>query len=53
MREFVEKHLIKYNQPSAYMYLIIIDRWVQKRIQNPVKHLSWSIIQKYLQTHSC
>ena len=53
MREYVENRLIKYNQPSAYMYLIIIDRWAQKRIQNPVKPLSWSIIQKYLQTHSC
>ena len=53
IQEFVENHLVKYNQPSAYLYLIIIDRWAQKRIQNPVKYLSWSIIQKYLQAHSC
>ena len=53
MGEFVENHLIKYNQPSAYLCFIIIDRWAQKRIQNPVKHLSWSIIKKYLQVHSC
>ena len=23
-----------------------MDRWTQKRIQNPVKHLRWSILQK-------
>ena len=53
MREFVENHLIKYDQPSAYLYFIITDRWAQKLIQNPAKHLRWSILQKYLQAFSC
>ena len=53
MREFVENHLIKCNQPPAYLYFIITDRWTQKRIQNPVKLLRWSILQRYLAAFSC
>ena len=41
MREFVENHLIKCNQPSAYLYFIIMDRWTQKRIQNPLQHMKY------------
>ena len=26
---------------------------IQKRIQNPVKHLRWSFLQKYLTTERC
>ena len=53
MREFIGNHLIKCNQPSSYLCFMIMDRWTQKSIQNPVKHLRWSILQKYLQTFSC
>ena len=48
MREFVKNHLMKYNQPTAYLYFIIIDRWAQKPVQNPIKHLKRSILLKYL-----
>ena len=51
--ELVENHLIKCNQPPAYLYFIITDRWTQKRIQNPVKLLRWSILQRYLAAFSC
>ena len=30
-----------------------MDRWTQERIQNPVKHLIWSILQRYLYAFSC
>ena len=46
MQEFVENHLIKFNQPSDHLYFIMADRWTQKRVQNPIKHLTWSILQK-------
>ena len=49
MREFVESHLIKFNQPSSYLCFIIMDRWTQKRIQIRVKR----ILQKYLEAFSC
>ena len=51
---FVENNLTKINQPSAYLYFIIMDKWTQKCIQkNPVKHLRWSNFQKYLEAFSC
>ena len=41
------------NCKLGYLHFILMDRWTQKRIQNPVKHLRWSILQKYLEAFSC
>ena len=52
MRKFIEGHWIKCNEPSDHLYFIMMDKRTEKFIQNPVKHLIWSTLQKYLEAFS-